>query len=306
MPPVRGQGLERLLEGLRRHWPEYALKMEQRLTAMDQERLAFCQDIADLVRAIAQEDLPGFCADFRWLCQMLLQEEMAFRRSGRYRLSTFAEANAQVYARPEVMVPYLRGLLISQVAWPNHLAMLHYYHSRYLGRPGLAGAHLEIGPGHGILLVLAARHGGFRSVEGWDVSPSSVDLTRRTLEAAGVASGVTLRHLDAFGGRAADGPRFDSIVVSEVLEHLEHPGQALASLGELLTPQGLLFVNVPVNSPAPDHIHLLKTPQEAAELVEASGFKVLESAAFPANDYSLAKACRTASTISCALIASAA
>src|SRR3712207_7808068 len=51
-------------------------------------------------------------------------------------------------------------------------------------------------------------------------------------------------------------------VISEVLEHLEQPGQALAFLRDCMTADGRIFINVPLNSPSPDHIYLLSSPED--------------------------------------------
>ena len=74
----------------------------------------------------------------------------------------------------------------------------------------------------------------------------------------------------------SDAARFDEIAVSEVLEHIEHPGQALSALRETLAPGGLIFINVPLNSPAPDHIYLLRSEAEARALITSAGLEIVE------------------------------
>ncbi|MEK8173426.1 class I SAM-dependent methyltransferase [Streptomyces sp. M19] len=104
---------------------------------------------------------------------------------------------------------------------------------------------LEVGPGHGLLLALAAeRQRG--SVVGWDVSATSLVATRRALEAMGARS-VRLVHRDLL--RAGVDGSFDAVVASELLEHLDRPHEALERLHALLRPGGHLFLNIPVNSP---------------------------------------------------------
>ncbi len=63
----------------------------------------------------------------RWLCGVFLDEELFFRRTGRYRLSTFAEAFDTVYANPGFMSRYMNGLLMTHVLWRNHTDMLRYF-----------------------------------------------------------------------------------------------------------------------------------------------------------------------------------
>src|SRR5207253_3081970 len=119
--------------------------------------------------------------------------------------------------------------------------------------------HLEVGPGHGLLLYFAAKDPHAASVTGWDVSEGSLAATGRALKTIGVEQRVELVCQDVFDAGGAN-PRFDSVVVSEVLEHLENPLDALKSLKGWMRPNARIWVNMPVNSPAPDHLYLLRTP----------------------------------------------
>jgi hypothetical protein len=77
----------------------------------------------------------------------------------------------------------------------------------------------------------------------------------------------------------------------------------LRGLRQHLAPRGRLFVNVPVNSPAPDHIYLLRTPEEAVEMVRSSGYDVLDHRFFPMTGHTEAKARKNKLTISCVIVA---
>lgn len=74
---------------------------------------------------------------------------------------------------------------------------------------------------------------------------------------------------------------FDSMVFSEVLEHMEDPRGSLEALRGLLAPQGRLFVNMPINSPAPDHLFNADTPEDLEKFIVDAGFKVLDRGFFP-------------------------
>ena len=95
---------------------------------------------------------------------------------------------------------------------------------------------------------------------------------------------------------------FDSAIISEVLEHLERPDLALQTLNNALVPGGRLFINVPINSPAPDHIYLWRTKEEFVSFVEAQGFELESSQFLPVTGYSLEKAIKHDLSISCVLI----
>ena len=187
--------------------------------------------------------------DYRWMCERFLEEEIHFRRTGAYRLSTFEEAAREVYDDPEVMSRYMGGLLLSQVIWLNHANVSQYFVEGFL--PGLKDGyrHVEIGPGHGLNLFFAANDPRCAELTALDVSDTSLEATRRSLDELGVKREVRLDKrsvLDPLTGS----PTYDSIVISEVLEHLETPDVALRNLRALLEP-GADACSSTSRSPAP-------------------------------------------------------
>ena len=113
--------------------------------------------------------------------------------------------------------------------------------------------------------------------------------------------GVGLECQDVFEA-AKSGRKFDSIVASEVLEHLEDPALALNNLCDCMNPGGRILVNMPVNSPAPDHIYLVRHPDEVAELVRDAGFVVDSKANFPMVGYDVESAIDKKVTINVSVI----
>ena len=128
--------------------------------------------------------LDELCRDYRYLCEeLVLPEEIYFRRHKRYRLSSFAQAYSECYSNSMAMRRYMNGLLVSNALWRNHTRVVYYYCRTYLPTLPEAADHLEIGPGHGLLLYFAARHAGVGSVTGWDISATSIANTRLALQA---------------------------------------------------------------------------------------------------------------------------
>lgn len=253
-------------------FPTHAAYLTKRFASCTDDELALADDVARMVMTVAGDNLAACCADYAWLSPILLEEELYFRRHGRYRLSSFEEALATVYSQREFMSRYMNGLLLSQVWWKNHTTVMGFYRDVFLAgaRPGFD--HLEVGPGHGLLLAMAASSEHCGAVEGWDVSAASLANTAEALTAIGVPSDkISLKEVDIF-----DGPdvTFDTIVLSEVLEHLEEPLRALQVLFQRVRPGGRIFINAPVNSPAPDHIFLFSTPEAIVELVKDAGFQI--------------------------------
>jgi ubiquinone/menaquinone biosynthesis C-methylase UbiE len=291
--------LEAVTEAQIRAWPEHQHYLATRFGADDSSTLQRVNEIAALALKIMGGELDRFCGDYRWMCDNFNEEQYYFAKSGRYRLATFAEAFERVYNNAEYMSRYVRGILLSQIFWRNHAQATDYFRTKFLPRNIDGYHHLEVGPGHGLFLYMAARDSRAGSVMGWDVSKSSLAATRRCLDILGVGDRVRLVERDVLDRPAADDGPFESILISEVLEHLERPDVALATLKQVLSEKGRILVNVPINSPAPDHIYLWKSFNEVAETVRSVGLRVTEAEYYPVTGYTLDEALKRRLSISC-------
>lgn len=317
--PVRGKkgiavigfesypSLDKLLSRLLEIWPEHADYVGKSFADRSSELMATSEVIASCVLKLANQangTLDTLCDDYRFLCEkIVLPEELYFRRHDRYRLSSFADAQRECYANAPFMSRYMNGVLLSNIVWLNHAEAITSYVREYL--PSLAEGtdHLEVGPGHGLFLYFAAINPAVATVTGWDVSPTSIEHTGAALRTLGVTRPVNLALRDmAVVAAAADSARFDSIVMSEILEHLEDPVAALGAAAALLRSGGHVWVNVPANSPCPDHIFLIDSPEHACELVRSAGLEVVASHAFPMTGATLERARRNKLPISCVVI----
>ncbi len=274
----RYPALGKLLDGQLSIFPEHQSYLERRFADADQAHLELADQISDLITRIAHDHLDEIFEDYKWLTGVFVEEEVYFRRNGTYRLSSFEDAERTVYVDPVYMRKYMNGLLASEVWWHNHTNAIGFYKETFLDCLPGSSRHLEVGPGHGLLLYLATQTERCKSLTAWDVSAASLTNTREALSAMGVERDVKLEQYNIYD--APDG-EFDSIVFSEVLEHLEQPLEALHVLRKLLTQDGRLYVHAPVNSPAPDHLYLFRTPEEVVSMVEEAGFDVVETRFYP-------------------------
>jgi 2-polyprenyl-3-methyl-5-hydroxy-6-metoxy-1,4-benzoquinol methylase len=280
-------------------FPAHAPFLEKRFSSLGAESLIFVDGIAEKVMQIAGKQLDRVCEDYCWLSAAVLEEELHFRRSGHYRLSTFEQADREVYSNPEYMTRYMNGLLISQLWWRNHTETLQFFRDEFVAKSPGRATHLEIGPGHGLFLYLAAASSSCAAAEAWDITDSSLAQTRLALEAMHLQREVTLKKVDMFHAPKA---QFSSITFSEVLEHLEQPRYALSILRELLTDDGRMFLNAPVNSPAPDHLYLFETPEQLLQMITDAGFAIERTQLSPATGATLERARKHKLTISVSAI----
>lgn len=240
---------------------------------------SFAQGLARLLEncGLGLEDVAdayqGLCADLFW-------HMAAFRRSGTYDCPDAAEAARQVYQQHDRMQRYLLGLAVSQFLWPNHYALLDFF---LRCRDGLQPPRsvLEIGPGHGLYLAETLRAFPAARAQAVDLSPTSLDLARRALEAWTPGARCDFLLADAAEIAAAG---FDLVVMGEVVEHVDDPHALLAAAGRALAPGGRLFVTTCANCPAPDHVYLFHDPGDIRQTLAGAGFAILKEIVLPAGD----------------------
>jgi 2-polyprenyl-3-methyl-5-hydroxy-6-metoxy-1,4-benzoquinol methylase len=282
--------------------PEHKDHIDKRLAKTSPGEREMLEQIATMILRLTGRQLPRTCEGYSWICNVVLEEELYFRRHGGYRLSKFEDALAEIYSVPEKMVPYMDGLLMTQLWWPNHTASISYLKTRFL--PALADGYelLEVGPGHGLLLSFPAQDPRSSHVEAWDLSEASLSATSSALRNIGVTREVILKDQNLF--EADPGKRkFDAIIFSEVLEHMDEPKRALLSLKSILKDRGRIYIHMPINSPSPDHLFNLPTPEAVVQFVESCGLEVVDSEFAPMMGKSLEQCMKHKLSISCLLTA---
>ena len=300
--------VDKLTRKLVELWPEHEKFTGKSLANRSASELETAEAIAKAIYALSDNEsasINRLIADYRFLCEeIVLPEEIHFRREGHYRLKHFADAEREVYANAPFMSRYMNGLLMTEIFWANHAAAFHSFRCDFL--PSLAGAShlLEVGPRHGLFLAFAARSRNVAELTGWDISQASLDHTRAALSALAVGRHVDLVRQDLFDASSAPaGGAFDAIVMSEILEHLEDPGAALRAVEPWLKPGGTVWINVPANSPAPDHIYLFENLEHAETLVREAGYDVTDAQAFPMTGATLESAVRRKLSVTCVVTA---
>lgn len=294
--------LGRLLEVVLAAWPEHAVYLRQSFVQRSPVLLDTSDKMASAILRLAGDQADSIAQDYRWLCGQIQEEELYFARNDTYRHASFAETNAHVYSDDLFMQRYMHGLLFSHVLWYMHLSSLHFFTSRLAARLRRRDRVLEVGSGHGLMLYLALQDLGMAEAVAWDLSEVSLDQTREALALLGMANRAELVIQDMHKAEPGGAP-FDLVILSHLLEHLDDPVDALHRLKGVVAKQGFLFVNIPLNAPMPDHLVLLRSPEEAAAIIEKGGFRVLEIASHTTQGIPLPKALRAKTAVTCSIIA---
>jgi 2-polyprenyl-3-methyl-5-hydroxy-6-metoxy-1,4-benzoquinol methylase len=283
-------------------WPAHQKFLEQSEKNDNPDQENFREFLAHRIVDTLGTDLRAHVTDYKTMCDGFLEEEIYFRRNGQYRNNSFREVQKFVYDNPSYMQSYMNGLLISSVLFHNHYASFEYFTSEFLNNRPMK-RYLEIGPGHGLGLWLACQREGME-LFALDVSQRSISRTKSFLSKANVdTNSIDFIHEDILKFKSVENGRFDAIVISEVLEHLEDPVEALKKLYELLSFDGSLFLNVPFNSPAIDHLFLYKVESDIVHQISSAGFVIESKKLFPGAGKTLEQAAKLSTAVSfCAIL----
>jgi 2-polyprenyl-3-methyl-5-hydroxy-6-metoxy-1,4-benzoquinol methylase len=214
-----------------------------------------------------------------------LEEQIYFRDHGSYRHSTFAEVAESVYHDRDYMDRYMYGLAITNFLWPNHVEMARLLHNTIPRDRG--GRYLEVGPGHGFLLLDAIEVGSFDDYLGVDLSAASVEQTQTIVDHFHPDAPARVELRDFLEAADLEPGSFDAIVMGEVLEHVEEPEVFLRRIAELAKDDAYIFITTCINAPAVDHIFLWRTTDELEAMITGSGLKIVEPLRLPYEGKSL-------------------
>jgi cyclopropane fatty-acyl-phospholipid synthase-like methyltransferase len=180
---------------------------------------------------------------------------------------------------------YMYGLAITNFLWPNHVQMARFM--RETLPKGRNGRYLEVGPGHGFLLLSALEVGAFDDVLGVDLSAASVEQTRTIIDHFYPDAPARVELRDFLEATDLEPSSFDAVVMGEVLEHVEQPEVFLRRIAELAKDDAYIFITTCINAPAVDHIYLWRTTDELEEMITSSGLTITEPLRLPYEGKSL-------------------
>ena len=152
---------------------------------------------------------------------------------------------------------------------------------RYLHRHGAGSRLIDVGAGRGHLLENI--HRNFPQLELSAVETGTQNIARlrelTTLKSVFEAS-------ESAPAGEARAESYDSVICSEVLEHVQEHGRLLDALTRLLGPQGRLFLTVPLRADlwtaVDDHVGHLRRYEhgQLAAMCRERGLRVVEDLAF--------------------------
>lgn len=216
----------------------------------------------------------------------IFQETKYFWGHGKYRFEKFRDVDRAIYTNLDYMRKYMAGLALSGYLWASHVIIFQWYRKMLEKLRG--ERYLEIGPGHGQYFAEAILSGGFKEYTAIDVSATAVRETSEYVRQICRGGTYKIFQQDCTVYEAEE--KYDVVVIAEVLEHLEEPKKMLDSISRLLKEIGYLYITVPVNAPAIDHIYLFDSIESVENMVTDAGYEICERCYATENNVALEKA----------------
>ncbi len=266
--------VDRFVETVKAANPLHSTHADNALSLLDDARfnefndyLRYCLDTGLTLEYVADS--------YNTIVNDTRDEQIHFMRNQAYRFHRFEDVAKSVYFNNDYMGKYMYGLAITAFMWPNHVVIRNFFVSTL--PKNLPGEYLEIGPGHGLYFLKAMRVSAYDRFTGIDISPTSIEITRRAWRYffPESTSEVVLQVADFLD---IDDPRdtFDAIVMGEVLEHVETPAAFLRQIAAFSSPETHIFVTTCVNTPAIDHIYLFRAIEEVEDMIVSQGLSIKE------------------------------
>lgn len=247
--------------------------LDRYLTKLTQDEIKMLDTIIEYFKS-KNETIASIADAYLLIVQSYIEEQYYFMNTGHYRYSKYEEVCNLVYYNHEYMHKYMLMQNISHYLFKNHLSITRYIKQFYISNPNLYGKYLEVGPGYGGYFLLAMIYTNMDYYYGIDLSETSVngsiDFIKKNIDKNNF--NITLHNF--FDCDIVD--KYNFIVSTEVLEHVENPEKFLCKFTDILENDGMAFVTTAINAPALDHIYLFKNKEEIFNMANNAGLKVVD------------------------------
>jgi ubiquinone/menaquinone biosynthesis C-methylase UbiE len=192
-----------------------------------------------------------------------------------YQHKSFADVYADHYSQNETMSGYLWGIYLTNFLWAHHTRICLFYRDSFLSRLSDVAQLVEIAPGHGGWGVWALNVLRLARLNGFDISPQSMEIANSVARAAGVADRAKYVERDALDLAQMPAESADAVICSFLVEHLEKPEKLFEVISHLLKPRGYGFVTGALTAAQVDHIYEFRYESELVKMCEDNGLRVL-------------------------------
>ena len=172
-------------------------------------------------------------------CMGVWKSQQQYEKAGRYTPESMPELVSEVYEDEGYMVPYMWAAILIYPFWPsmiNHIAM---YRDDFIKALPPQAKVLELASGHGVMGLLAAETRADIHVDGFDISPPAVAVSKRLLAVSGHSHHVNFEVKNALQLNPENRGTYQGVIAAMLAEHLEDPRPLFQVIAHNLADDGL-------------------------------------------------------------------
>jgi 2-polyprenyl-3-methyl-5-hydroxy-6-metoxy-1,4-benzoquinol methylase len=208
-------------------------------------------------------------------CMGVWKSQQMYEKTGKYTPESMPELVSEVYEDEGYMVPYMWAAILIYPFWPsmiNHIAM---YRDDFIKELPPNARLLELASGHGVMGLLAAETRADIRVEGFDISPPAVAVSKKLLGVSGHNNHVTFEVKNALQLSLSESRgNYQGIIAAMLAEHLEDPRPLFEVIAHHLADDGLVFFSTALESAQRDHTFEFHKESEPLKMAEQVGLRV--------------------------------
>jgi hypothetical protein len=268
--------IETLFQYLRDHHPRSVRGVEEARavspTRFDEIAALF---LTWLVKARGEEGIPLAANAFVQFTTDVNLAQARYEAEGQYAHKSFSEVYADHYSQDEAMSGYLWGIYLTNFLWAHHTEISIFYRDYFLTKLPGARDLVEIAPGHGGWGTWALHVLPQARLQGFDISPASIEIAGSVMRAAGFGDRACYIERDVLDLAQAPAESADGLICSFLVEHLERPEKLFAVVHHLLRRHALAFLTGALTAAQVDHIYEFRRESELVQQCEEHGLRVL-------------------------------
>jgi len=207
-------------------------------------------------------------------CMEVWKSQQLYEKSGHYSPETVPEIISEVYKDDGYMVPYMWAAILIYPFWPSMVNHIALYRDDFLKALPSAARLLEVASGHGVMGLLAAETRPDIRVDGFDISPPAVAVSKRLLDASGHGGRVRFEVKNALDLNMQTSETYQGILTAMLAEHLEDPRPLFRAVAHHLAEDGLVFFSTALESAQRDHVFEFHHESEPLKMAEEVGLRV--------------------------------
>lgn len=208
-------------------------------------------------------------------CMGVWKSQQQYEKNGKYSPESMPEIVSEVYEQEGYMVPYMWAAILIYPFWPSMINHIALYRDDFIKELPRDAKVLELASGHGAMGLLAAETRSDIRVEGFDISPPAVAVSKRLLGASGMEDRVSFEVKNALNLELA-GTRgtYKGIIAAMLAEHLQDPRPLFEVIAHHLADDGIVFFSTALESAQRDHTYEFHRESEPLKMAEEVGLRV--------------------------------